>query len=851
MSSTPRFHGYPLSHFAHAFDNLHKPFVSQAAVSEQGRKAENVANRVKIYCSCYIAVRLDSVKRNATDDPRLRLSCTFGADNKVQPRQRPTETFGDQGSFSLVQLTPGHHLPQALEDGEYHRRETSPKIKTLKYDMYHGKDPALGGGAVAASRRRRRFGGVGPPGEAKDSISPLKPAHGSDLSNPQTPCKTPAKSTFSPATPELERRPQSEQRPRKTPTKETLTPRPPTAPAPTKVVIKGPLTSFEEVVRAAKADAAGLLVEAPPPRTVSCPNPSVCVHTGNIMPSCWSPVLEPRPEDVDPARTFEHAGKVTGIRRPNTARPTYHREKPRKLPEDLNDVRSQMMYTGSAAFVPARRNYLPPNEDEMKAKRRENRQQLLGKHIIHRTLEKNKTLVHYSYLYYQAKKITKDATTSKGIGTVVDWDPDGLMTHVRWQDGSVEYCCTGFSGFYFLALLEVTEDKKKKETEKEEIVSNVNFEDLSHYPAFWINEQGISRMAAKPGTHHRTPRDIAQTRGWITRLNKLLADAQGNRKALLTKQLERAEADLTSLLHDRRIMTAGMVCKIGDKETVLRPSTLAPAGFVPKAKKVTILEEVKRLVRREAEKERRRRREEEELKRERRRLERKMLKKSRDVEHLEIAHKVRLERKMMDPWTAIITANEQQLGHILHQTFTLFDLDLSGWIDVHEFEQAMDQMGLHGQSEILEALLLATDVDRSGHIDFREFQHLALSLIEARKHVKEQERHRNEKVRKAKRREAAGFSSISESDMTEDEAGKPRVRTSGSLMPDTNLECLVPEEEQTMLEKAVAASSLLMKDVEGSASFVSNMRCLGLTECALRPGVDAPPQRKRRVAFRA
>ena len=33
----------------------------------------------------------------------------------------------------------------------------------------------------------------------------------------------------------------------------------------------------------------------------------------------------------------------------------------------------------------------------------------------------------------QVKKLTAEEVADLGIGTIVGWDADGLMTHVRWQ----------------------------------------------------------------------------------------------------------------------------------------------------------------------------------------------------------------------------------------------------------------------------------------------------------------------------------------------------------------------------------------------------------------------------------
>ena len=59
----------------------------------------------------------------------------------------------------------------------------------------------------------------------------------------------------------------------------------------------------------------------------------------------------------------------------------------------------------------------------------------------------------------------------------------------------------------------------------------------------------------------------------------------------------------------------------------------------------------------------------------------------------------------MDPWQAVMTANEEQLLEILEETFSLFDIDGSGNMDFSEVEQAMESMGVTGHSDTLHVLV--------------------------------------------------------------------------------------------------------------------------------------------------
>jgi len=38
------------------------------------------------------------------------------------------------------------------------------------------------------------------------------------------------------------------------------------------------------------------------------------------------------------------------------------------------------------------------------------------------------------------------------IGMIVEIEPDGRLCQVKWQAGDEEWCCTGFSGKYYLQV---------------------------------------------------------------------------------------------------------------------------------------------------------------------------------------------------------------------------------------------------------------------------------------------------------------------------------------------------------------------------------------------------------------
>ena len=102
----------------------------------------------------------------------------------------------------------------------------------------------------------------------------------------------------------------------------------------------------------------------------------------------------------------------------------------------------------------------------------------------------------------------------------------------------------------------------------------------------------------------------------------------------------------------------------------------------------------------------------------------------------------KLEQQVRDALFARTTAH---LGEhrILKSAFNRFDKDASGSVDIHEFEKALEHLGLHTAdgglpgagglpTAVVHGLFYRYDTDGSGHVDYEEF--CAAVLQEDRMH---------------------------------------------------------------------------------------------------------------------
>ena len=91
----------------------------------------------------------------------------------------------------------------------------------------------------------------------------------------------------------------------------------------------------------------------------------------------------------------------------------------------------------------------------------------------------------------------------------------------------------------------------------------------------------------------------------------------------------------------------------------------------------------------------------------------------------------KLEQQVRDALFARTTAH---LGEhrILKSAFNRFDKDASGSVDIHEFEKALEHLGLHTAdgglpgagglpTAVVHGLFFRYDTDGSGHVDYEEF----------------------------------------------------------------------------------------------------------------------------------
>ncbi|KAJ1488240.1 hypothetical protein T484DRAFT_1784013, partial [Baffinella frigidus] len=255
------------------------------------------------------------------------------------------------------------------------------------------------------------------------------------------------------------------------------------------------------------------------------------------LPPHWTPVPGERGEQddaFDARATVAWAAKFTGIRpakffeqRPRTGGAARHG------PGD-------MLFNNMGGQQAWKKRELANKKGKGKGEEAET---MVGKDVPVDQLPQGDTRVRYSEEFFEVKKLTPEDVADLGIGTIVGWDADGLMTNVRWQDGSVEYCCTGFGGRFFLVL-----HKEGGDTKKNKDADPVVTEALS-YPPFEVDEEGLSRI----------PLNLRTNKG----ANMDVVDAQ--------------KLEVLDVLHaDRRILGARLDLQVGEEKISLAPSALAP-----------------------------------------------------------------------------------------------------------------------------------------------------------------------------------------------------------------------------------------------------------------------------------
>jgi len=219
----------------------------------------------------------------------------------------------------------------------------------------------------------------------------------------------------------------------------------------------------------------------------------------------------------------------------------------------------------------------------------------------------DRTKVVYSEHYYDSKKLDmpNDAwpedPNPKYVGTIVDFDPDGLMTNVLWPDGSVEYCCTGYSNKFFLALVERPEEeevKMKKRGKKDWK------EEAAFSPKWTLQPSGMFSVPFKP--KHRQIRTTFQVAAAVKRLhNKMskISDRDSEEYIALDREYRIASAEFKEMNADRESMASWMEFDVNGEHFKIAPSQRAPpASASLGTKQPSILSQVRKEVRREAEK---------------------------------------------------------------------------------------------------------------------------------------------------------------------------------------------------------------------------------------------------------
>jgi hypothetical protein len=526
---------------------------------------------------------------------------------------------------------------------------------------------------------------------------------------------------------------------------------------------------------------------------------------GACLPLAWTPPSTPSGQDDELDEvTFARAEKLTDVRLPR--RRVFHRH-PKNIPEDSDhpskgaqslDSDEGIQRSASIGSSYSERNGIAGNDS---AGRRGNgkkalygharkslfdkNEKLVGLHVKSANLKKGETQVVYSQNYVASKDLEEGEIGEKGTGTVIGWDPDGLMTDVQWEDGTTEYCCTGYNRLYYLALKIVVDEETGAEfamgwedPAKKMISMMVSYPDWlvlgEQENPFPSKEdelgQGVSRVPKTADFRViKDQWDELSTQRRIQKL-KLKSVREGKDTHVFDKALEISRKNVRQLEKEQNIMSEWIVSNINGVEIKVPPSSLAPPAPVlvtcDSNKRPSLVHQVYSQVRRDAEKARRQARLEREAERERIRLERKAFRvskkgdpgglKAKELEEAAAKNKRKTNRLHMDPLEAVLTATEEELDSIFNDTFTLYDFDFSNTMDFAEFEQAMQSMGVKSDSDTLHALVVAMDTDGNGTLDLSEFKTLANQLIATAREVKDDTSRKKQLQALNRRRKAAG-----------------------------------------------------------------------------------------------
>ena len=551
---------------------------------------------------------------------------------------------------------------------------------------------------------------------------------------------------------------------------------------------------------------------------------------GACLPVAWTPPLTPvdRDGELDEA-TFKRAEKLTHVRLPPQRRFIHCQLKAAPEEPAGDQQEDDVESLGPGSF---RRNPSSLSEKIAKCGDKSDRlkeggkkgqygskhkslfdkdEKLVGMHVKSANLKKGETKVVYSQNYIASKELEEDEIERKGTGTVLEWDPDGLMTDVQWENGTTEYCCTGFNRLYCLALkLVVDEETGATHALGWEDPGKKMINMMASYPDWLVlgaqenpfpsqeDElgQGVSRV---PKTSvFRVIKDVWDELSTQRRLQKLKAKSmqEGKDTHVFDKALIQSHKNVRRLEKDQEIMSDWIVSNINGIEIRVPPSSLAPTApalvTCDTSKRPSLVQKVYEQVRRDAEKARRQARLEAEAEKERIRLERKAFRvskrgdpgghKAKELQEAAAQNKRKQSRLHMDPWEAVLTATEEELDVIFNDTFTLYDFDFSGTLDLAEFEEAMESMGVKGESEALQALVVAMDKDGNGTLDVQEFKTLAKQLIATAKEFKDDVNKKKQLQALNRRRKAAGQAPLVR--LPEKKGGKNDVESKAAVDKD-------------------------------------------------------------------
>uniref|UniRef100_A0A6U6BJL2 EF-hand domain-containing protein n=1 Tax=Guillardia theta TaxID=55529 RepID=A0A6U6BJL2_GUITH len=463
------------------------------------------------------------------------------------------------------------------------------------------------------------------------------------------------------------------------------------------------------------------------------------LECGHLLPNCWSPLPGVK-EERDMLGILRQAESMTGMKVPtgkqallknpellqaySTSRKQLQLAPADQLSSDSSDSETE----SEAASKPSE-----PVDNSSGQIREKATEKLLGIHVLKADLVCNETRVQYSKQYFQRyPKLLAEENLDKRVGVVVGWDSNAQTTIVKWEDGTIEYCCTGFSKLFFLKLAEEKEEEEQSEVDTSEKIAH-----LLRLPRWQIAERGSDKGIArlvKDGLRAQKVRGIQDELQRMRRVQKLVLkeNPRSEKSSKFRSRLLSTQQDFLRTLDDQSAMGSWIVVSANGSEVEIPPSSLTPTMMAAFSRsKVSLLDEVRNVVQRDTVLANRRQKAEEQGE---------QLKKKRGRRHplagesdpMDVNQMIKYNTsKFKIPLKSLMKSRVEDLEVVFHSVFQFFDFTRSGAISLIDFERAMTMIGVPGLKNNSHVWMKKKVDPKQREIDYETFKSMTVKLIEA------------------------------------------------------------------------------------------------------------------------